>query len=149
MKTLAQSIRSIAVALTVGVAGLSAQSCAATNTFANASSHAVNASGEVLAAGADSVTGSVQVVSGAVAVPVWMSGAVINGSGELSKAVGKTAVKAGTATAHGAEKLWDFASGDPSQRPAMDQTHPVTPQPEKKSSAKAKDPSPAEALQRL
>lgn len=150
MKTLTQSIRTIAVALTFGTAGLSAQSCAAVGNFANASSHAVNASGEVLASGAASVAGSAQVGSAVVAVPVWMSGAAVNAGGALSSAVGDTAQKAGTAVSHGAEKLWDFASGDSAQRPAMDRTHPVVPPlTAPKPSAKAADPSPAEALRQM
>jgi hypothetical protein len=135
------SIRSLTLVLVLGATSLSAQSCAATNSFANASSHAINASGEVLAAGANSVAGSVQAGAAVVAVPVWMSGAVASGAGQLSTAVGDSALKGG-------DKLWDFASGDPAQRPALDRNHPVTP-PTSPAAAKPKDPSPAEALKRL
>ena len=150
MKTITQSIRTLAVALVFGAASLSAQSCAAVGNFANASSHAVNASGEVLASGAASVAGSAQVGSAVVAIPVWMSGAAVNASGAVSSAVGDTAQKAGTAVAHGAEKLWDFASGDATQRPALDRSHAVVPPAAgMKPSAKSADPSPAEALRRM
>ena len=147
MKTLSYSIRSLVLIFAVGSTALCAQSCAATGNFANASAHAVNASGEVLASGAASVAGSAQAASAVVAVPVWVAGSAVAGSGAVSTAVGETASKAGTAMTHGAGKLWDFASGDASERPTLDRARSVPPAPAP--TAKAKDPSPAEALKRL
>jgi hypothetical protein len=150
MKTLTQTFRYSGLVLLLGTVSLSAQSCAAVNTFGNASTHAVNASGEVLASGAASVKGSVEAASAVVAVPVWMSGAVVTAGGAVSSAVGDAASKGGESAMHGAEKLWDFSTGDASQRPMLDRDRgvPTAPAAIEKPSARAKDPSPAEALKR-
>lgn len=144
MKTLTQMVGSLALFLILGAASLSAQSCAVTRSLGNASTHAGNASGEVLAAGGASVVASAQVVSGAVAVPVWMGGNVVSASGEALQA-------GGSAVARGAEKLWDFASGDPAMRPTMQRERavPQVPAAPAKPVSKTKDPSPAEAAQRF
>jgi hypothetical protein len=150
MKTLTQTFRYSGLVLLLGTVGLSAQSCAAVNTLGNASTHAVNASGEGLASGAASVKGSVQAASAVVAVPVWMSGAVVTAGGAVSTAIGDAATKGGESAMHGSEKLWDFSTGDASQRPMLDRARgvPTPPTAAEKPSAKAKDPSPAEALKR-
>jgi hypothetical protein len=135
------SIRSLALALVLGATSLSAQSCAATNTLGQASRHAVNASGEALAAVGNSAAASLQVGAAVVAVPVWMSGAAVSGVGEVSRAAGEQTMKGGN-------QLWDFAAGDPAQRPALDRNHPVAPAPAA-AAPKPHDPSPAEALKRL
>lgn len=142
MKNIAPSLL---LALALGGTSLSAQSCAATRHFAAASTHAANASGEVLAAGAASAAGSVQSAAAVVAVPVWMSGAAVSGAGAVSTVIGDATASAGTALGRGGDKLWDFASGDPAKRPALDDTHPVMPA----ASNPARDPSPAEAFKRL
>ena len=144
MKTRTQIGGSIALFLIVGAASLSAQSCAVTRSLGNASTHAGKASGEMLASGGASVVASAQLVSGVVAVPVWMSGKVASASGEALQA-------GGSAVAQGAEKLWDFASGDPAMRPTMQRERAVPPVPAvpAKPVSKTKDPSPAEAAQRF
>ena len=151
MNTFTRSFRSIGLVLLLGTVGLSAQSCAAVNTLGNASGHALNASGELAASGAASVKGSVQAGSAIVAVPVWMSGAAVSGVGALSSALGESATKVGEKTIEGGDKLWDFAADDAAQRPAMERNRAVPPAPAAapaKTSGKAKDPSPAEALKR-
>lgn len=147
MKIITSTVRYSGLILALGTMSLSAQSCAAVNTLGNASTHAVNASGEALASGAASVKGSVQAASAVVAVPVWMSGAVVTAGGAVSNAVGEAASKGGEAAMQGAEKLWDFSTGDASQRPTLDHDRGVPPAPEKPS-AKTKDLTPAEALKR-
>jgi hypothetical protein len=145
MKTFTQSLGSLAVVLLFGTTALSAQSSATTTSFTNAGHHASAASGEASAASGAAVTGSAQAVAGVAAVPVWMSGVVVTGSGEVLKTVGNSAVQAGKSTVHGAEKMWDFASGDVASRPPMARERAVPPAPAVV--RKAKDPSPAEALQ--
>ncbi len=146
MKTL-RTLPLLILIFGVTASGVCAQSCAATDNFSAAGSHAVKASGEVLASGAASVAGSVQAGAAVVAVPVWMSGQVLHSAGALSTAIGKGADKAGAGMAHGGEQLWDFASGDPEHRPALDRGHAVVPSVSPRSAAK--DPSPAEAMKQM
>lgn len=144
MKKLLKLFGSFSVALALGVTALSAQSCAATNQFSKASTHAIAASGEVSAAVGHSAAGSVRVVSGVAAVPLWMSGAVAAGSGAVVSAVGESMGKGGETTMKGADEMWDFANGDPAKRPALNRGKGLPPR--KPASECPKDPSPAEAL---
>lgn len=137
----------------LGTVALSAQSCAVATHASNAVGHSVQASGEVVAASVESGAASVQLVSGVVAVPVMASGAVVKGSGAVLSALGGSADAAGTATMKGAEKIWDFASSDPAQRPSLAHEKAVPPSAmiPKTATAAAKphDPSPAEALKAM
>ena len=144
MKIFTQSLGSFAVVLLWGTTALSAQSHAAKTSAANATHHAAAASGEAFTASGDSVTASAGAVSSIAAVPVWMSGAALTGSGNLLAAVGGATVHAGVAVAHGAEKMWDFATGDPACRPALARERAVPPL--TMAGSKTKDCSPGEAM---
>lgn len=144
MKNLLKSIRSLALVLTLGTAALSAQSVAAAGHVSNAAVNSAAASGETLSAVGDSAAGSVKVVAGVAAVPVWMSGAVVASGGAVVSSVGTAGNQAGVAITKTAGKLWDFASGDPSQRPHLNRDRAVPPL--KKTEAKPADRSPAETL---
>jgi hypothetical protein len=145
MKNIIKSVVSLAVVLTWGTVALSAQSCAAVTHVSKAAGHSAAASGEIVAAGVESGAASVKVVSGVVAVPIFASGAVVASAGSLVASVGESAVAAGKTTAEGAEKLWDFATGDPAKRPAIDRTRAV-PMPKPTAPSNPVDPSPAAAM---
>lgn len=144
MKILLPSIGSLAVVLLFGTTAMSAQSCAATKSLVDAGHHAGVASGEASAAGGASITASAQSVAGVAAVPVWMSGAVVEGGGNVLSALGGSTAHAGAAATHGAKKMWDFATGDAASRPALARERAVPPLPVVV--RKPKDVSPAEAL---
>ncbi|HYP17830.1 MAG TPA: hypothetical protein VEQ65_11520 [Opitutus sp.] len=146
MKTHIKFMVTLAMVLGLGTVALSAQSCAAANHLSAAGRHSANASGELVAAGAESGAASVKVVSGVAAVPVFASGAIVASAGTVLNAVGESAVAAGTTTTQGAEKLWDFSTSDPTQRPALDRARAVPPARQTTVRHKAADPSPAEAL---
>ncbi len=142
------SIRLILIGLVLGSASLCA-SCAATKSFTAASRHAGQASGQLLTAGGNSVVGSLQAGSAVAAVPLWMGGAAVGGAGALSQAIGDGAARTGEATMKGGDKLWDFGSGDPAERPALDRTRALPPAALPPSVPPRKDPSPAEAMNRM
>ncbi len=150
MKTRKNSLISIATLFVLGTVALSAQSCAAVNHASNAVGHSVQASGEVVAASVESGAASVQLASGVVAVPVMASGAVVKGTGALLSGIGGSADAAGTATMKGGQKIWDFATSDPAQRPSLAREKAVPaglpPKAATASLTRPVDPSPAEAL---
>ncbi len=146
MKNIIKSVTSVAMVLGLGTVALSAQSCAAVTHVSNAAGHSAAASGEVVAAGVESGAAAVKVVSGVAAVPVFVSGAVVASAGTVVASVGESAVAAGTTTTQGAGKLWDFATDDPAQRPALERTRAMPP-PKAPATKKPTDPSPAEAMQ--
>ena len=143
MKTNSTLLLALVVALTP-MAAL-AQSASASTNLGNSVSHSAAASREILLAGSNAVAGSVKLTSGALAVPVWMSGAVVTGSGAIVTGVGDALTHGGTATSKAADKMWDAATGDPDQRPALNREIAL-PKPQK-TAARPKDPSPADALQ--
>jgi hypothetical protein len=144
MKNHLRTVLSIAMALGFGAVALSAQSCAAVNHASNAVQLSGEAVSESVAAGGESVVGSVKVASAVAAVPVWMGSQVIAGSGAVIEKVGESAADVGAAGAHGAEKMWDFATSDPAKRPPLSRDVGL---PSKKDVApKPHDPSPAEAI---
>lgn len=145
MKNIIKSVTTVAMVLGLGTVALSAQSCAAVAHVSNAAGHSAAASGEVVAAGVESGAAAIKVVSGVAAVPVFASGAVVASAGAVVASVGESAMAAGTTTAEGAGKLWDFATDDPAQRPALDRTRAV-PAPKIPETKKPADPSPAEAM---
>jgi len=125
---------------------LSAQSCAAAGHASNAVTLSAAGSGEASAAAVDSARGSLKVVAGIVAVPVWLSGSAVTGSSALVAGVGAVSAEVGSDLTTGGKELWDFATGDPARRPALNRERSVPPPPLKKTPAKPADPSPAEAL---
>lgn len=135
MKTNSTLLFALVVALTP-MAAL-AQSASASTNLGNSVSHSAAASREILLAGSNAVAGSVKLTAGAFAVPVWMSGAVVTG-------VGDALTHGGTAASTAADKMWDAATGDPDQRPALNREIAL-PKPQK-TAARPKDPSPADAL---
>lgn len=142
MKTRKNSLVSYTALFALAAAGLSAQSCAVATHASNAVAYSAQASGEAVVA-------SGQLASGVVAVPVMASGAIVKGSGAVLSAIGDSTDAAGTAAINGGEKLWDFASSDPAQRPSLarDKAVPVAPKPPiTAAAAKPADPSPAEVL---
>ena len=138
MKT--TTLLSLAVAVALTPLAALAQSTAASAHAANSLKHSAAASREALLAGGHSVAGSVRLVSGVAAVPVWMSGAVVNG-------IGTALTESGKATTEAADKMWDAAHGDPAKRPALDREIGL-PKPTKTAATTPRDPSPAEALKR-
>jgi hypothetical protein len=149
MKTSLKSISSLVIALGFGAAVLSAQSTAASTHASNAVTLSGAASQETAAAAADSAAGAVRVGSAALAVPVWMSGAAVTGSGAVIASAGSTVASAGAAQTKAAERLWDFSTSDPQQRPALNRQRSV-PAPAKPAVVTpAVDPTPAEAARKL
>lgn len=144
MKTPLKLIARFAVVLVFGTTALSAQSCAAAGHVSNAVTLSGRASGEALSAVGDSAKGSLKVASGIVAVPVMLSGVAVGGSGALVAGVGVVSAEVGRSVANDGKKLWDFASGEPDKRPALNRERSVPPL--KKVPATPVDPSPAEAL---
>ena len=144
MKTFTPSLGFLAVVLLFGTTALSAQSSAVTTSLAKAGRHLGTASGEAFTASGASVAASGQVVSGIAAVPVWMSGGVVKGSGHVLTALGEGTTQTGAAIGRGADKLWDFSTGDAASRPPMARERAVPPAPG--IVRKPKDPSPAEAM---
>ncbi len=154
MKTSLKSVFSLALVLIFGAVALSAQSCAAVDHVSKAATHSGAASGEASAAVVDSGAASGKVVTTVAAVPLWMSGAAVQGSGTVVNAVGTASAQAGAAIVKGAEKMWDTSTGDPAQRPALNRSVGLpaakpaaapapTPAP---APAAHRDPSPADAL---
>jgi hypothetical protein len=140
MKT--TTLLSCAVAIALMPLAVFAQSTAVSNNLANSAAHSAAASQEVLLAGGHAIVGSVRLASGVLAVPVWMSGAVVNGVGESLALSGKAAGQT-------AEKMWDAATGDPAERPALNREVGL-PKPQKTAAnSRAKDPSPAEVLKTI
>lgn len=146
MKTSAKSIFSLGVALALGATALCAQSCAAVDHASQSAALSVAASGEASAAAGTASVETLKTAGRIAAVPLWMSGAVANGSGTVLGSVGDSTARAGAAVMKGAESVWDPASGDPACRPALDRHVGVPPAPPPPPPAKPKDPSPAEAL---
>ncbi len=147
MKTNSTLLLALVVALTP--LAVFAQSNAVSNNVANSVAHSAAASQEVLLAGGHAVVGSVRLASGVLAVPVWMSGAVSAGSGAIVTGVGDSLAQSGKAAGQTAEKMWDAATGDPAERPALNREVGL-PKPQKTAAnSRAKDPSPAEVLKTI
>ena len=147
MKT--TTLLSCAVAIALMPLAVFAQSNAVSNNLANSAAHSAAASQEVLLAGGHAVVGSVRLSSGVLAVPVWMSGAVSTGSGAVVTGVGDSLTQSGKAAGQAAEKMWDAATGDPAERPALNREVGL-PKPQKTAAnSRAKDPSPAEVLKTI
>ena len=105
---------------------------------ASASGQAVNASGHLAA-------GSTQAVSAVAAVPVRAGASALATTGASVAGVGASSAAAGAALGRGAQALWDFASGDPACRPALDRARSVPPAKAAPPVAR-RDPPPSEAL---
>jgi hypothetical protein len=140
MKTPHHPVTSLVFAASVIAVGLSTQSCAAAEHLSRAAEHSVNASGEALGASGEVASAAVKAASGIVAIPVYGSAAVLGGAGTLATASGEALSSAGNATVHGADSLWDFATGAPAQRPPLDREHALPPA---KPNARVPAPDPA------
>jgi hypothetical protein len=144
MKNSIKYLGSFTLALTLGAAALSAQSCAAAGHVSNAVTLSAAASGETLAAVGDSAASGVKVVAGVAAVPIWLSGAALTSGGAIVASGAAVSAEVGAGTVKGADQLWDFATGKPEQRPHVNRERAVPPL--KKTDAKPMDPAPATML---
>mgnify|MGYP001582678428 CR=1 FL=1 len=131
------ALLALAAIVTCTTSSAHAQSKAVSADAANSVKHSAAIPRHLLHAGGHSLAGSVRLVSGVIAVPVWMSGGVSTGVGTSLKQSGKTAGRTAT-------NLWDAATGDPAQRPALDRKIGLPKL--KKPAGRPKDPSPADAL---
>lgn len=127
----------------LGALALSTKAFAETNAVDRALIQSGRASGEVVRAVGDSGSASVAIGSGIVAVPVWVSGQAVRGSGEVLTAVGGVSREAGKAAVDDAGKLWDFSTGPVAERPPLAREKAV---PARKAAARLADPSPAQAM---
>jgi hypothetical protein len=120
---------SLLVAVSIGAVGLSAQSCAAPNHVSTAAAHSAEASRELGKAGLQSGAATVKVAAGVVAVPVMLSGVSGAAVGSSVSALGDSTTTAGEDTRRAGEKIWDFANGNPDERPPLDRKRsiPATP----------------------
>jgi hypothetical protein len=144
MKNTSLQLASIAIALSLGALNASAQSPAPVIHASRSAVYSGAASGEASAAAAASAESTARAATGVIAVPLWASGAIVQGSGTVVKAAGAASVEIGQATAQGANEIWDFAAGDSTARPPLNRSLGVpAPKP-----AAPKDPTPAEALRR-
>jgi hypothetical protein len=144
MKTPTKTLVSFAMVLSWGTLALSAQSTAAPSHVSAAFGHSAAASKEIVKAVGHSGAASVNVVSGIVAMPVFVSGAVMGATGFIVSVVGESAAAAGKTTTEAAEALWDSSTGDPAKRPPLNRDRAV---PAKKiTSAKPIDPAPGAML---
>lgn len=159
MKNNLKLIPAFAMVALFGTVALSAQSCAAVNHVSNAAVASGTASKEMVAATAESAKGAVKLASGVAAVPVWMSGAVVQSGGKVLMAIGDASAQGGATATNGAGKMWDFATSDDSARPALDREAamppvkaapaalaPASTMAPTNAAAPAGDPSPVEAL---
>ncbi|MBI3884550.1 MAG: hypothetical protein HY302_02290 [Opitutae bacterium] len=148
MKT--TTLLSLAAAVALTPLAVFAQSAAASTNLANSAAHSAAASQEILLAGGHAVAGSVRLASGVLAVPVWMSGAVATGSGAALAGVGDSLVHSGKAAGQTAQKMWDAATGDPAERPALNREVGLPkPRPTAAAASRSRDPAPAEVLKTI
>ena len=116
-----------ALGLILGIGAVTSQSCAAAGHLSQAVVLSGNASGESVRAVGVSAQGSVQVLSGVAAIPVFLSGAALAGSGNLVASVALASAEMGAELSRGGKAMWDFATSDPAARPALDRQRSVPP----------------------
>ncbi len=138
---------SFASAFLLGASALFGQSCAAVAPLNQASANAGASIAHGSMAAGNSVVAAGKITSGVVAVPLWMSGAVAVGSGKAVAAIGDSTAHSGEAATEGANRLWDFSSGEATQRPALDRTRGVPPV--VRAEPRAPDPAPADMKSKL
>jgi hypothetical protein len=114
-----------ALLLLLGIGAFSSQSCVAAGHISQAVVLSGNASVESVRAVGESAQGSV--VSGFTAIPVYLSGAVLAGSGNLVASAALASAEMGAELSRGGKALWDFATSDPAVRPALDRQRSVPP----------------------
>lgn len=119
----------VASLLALAASPLAAQSTGFSQNIAGSVAHSGAASEQVMLGSGEAIAAGTRVVAGVGAVAFWTGGSVAQGSGALSTALGEAGTAAGTAVTKGGTQLWDFASGDPAQRPALDRTRSVPPAP--------------------
>lgn len=149
MKILPASLLAASL-LALATSPLAAQSTAFSQNVAGSVAHSGAASEQAMLGSGEAITAGTRVVAGVGAVAFWTGGSVAQGSGAVSTALGEASTAAGTAVTKGGTQLWDFASGDPAQRPALNRTRSVPPAPATTAcptaskQVVARDPSPAE-----
>lgn len=97
--------------------------------LSRAAALSANASGQAVAASGEIAVAAVKTTAGAAALAFWTGGSTVAGAGHVVKAVGDSTAKTSTAVTHGADHLWDFASGDPARRPTANRERSVPPLP--------------------
>ncbi len=148
MKILPASLFAVSL-LALAASPLAAQSTGFSQNIANSAAHSGAASEHVMLGSGEAIAAGSRVVAGAGAVAFWTAGSVAQGSGAVSTALGEAGTATGSAVAKGGTQLWDFASGDPARRPALDRTRSVPPAPAAvcppaPRKTVTRDPSPAE-----
>jgi hypothetical protein len=134
-----------ALLLLLGIGAFSSQSCVAAGHISQAVVLSGNASAESVRAVGESAQGSVQVVSGFSAIPVYLSGAVLAGSGNLVASAALASAEMGAELSRGGKALWDFATSDPAARPALDRQRSVPPL-KNQAAPRPSDPPPGVAM---
>ena len=138
MKNIPRSL--FGIALLLGAVPLSAHTGGISQNVSQAANLSAAASGQAVAASGELGVAAAKAVAGTAALAFWTGGSTVSAAGTVVAAVGESTAAAGNTLARGGEKLWDFASGDPQKRPALDRTRSVPPL---RPTAR-KDPSPAE-----
>ena len=144
MKTSLFNVPRVVLVIGIGTGALLTQSCAAATHASRAIALSGEASGEAFQASGDVAMGSLRVATGIVAVPVFVSAGIFGVSGAIVSSAGALSAEAASDLARGSDQMWDFATGNPAQRPKLDREKAVPPltQP----AAKPRDRSPAEML---
>ena len=144
MKTSLLNVPRVVLIFGIGAGALLSQSCAAATHASRAVALSGEASGEAFQASGDAALGSVRVASGIVAVPVLATAGMFGASGAIISSTGALSMEAASNLARGSDQLWDFATGNPAQRPKLDREKAVPAL--KQPAAKPRDRSPAEML---
>jgi hypothetical protein len=143
MKTIPHSV--LVLLLAAGAMPLSAHPGGVSQNVSNAATLSSAASAQAIAASGELGVAAAKTVSGAAALAFWTGGSAVATTGTVVAAVGESTAKAGTTVMQGGDRLWDFASGDPAKRPALDRTRSVPPLAPVRPTTK-KDPPPAEMM---
>lgn len=149
MKTIPTALL-VASLVPLAAAPAYAQSAGFSQNVAGAAAHSGAASHQALLGSGQALTAGAQAVAGVGAVAFWTGGSVAQSSGAASTALGEVGTAVGSSVSKGGGELWDFASGDPARRPALDRTRSVPPLPSsaacpaKPKQTVSRDPSPAE-----
>lgn len=142
MKTFPTRILSLSAALALTGTPLLAHSGAVSQHVSNAATHSAAASGQAIAGSGEVAVAALKTTSGAAAIAFWTAGTAVSGAGTVVGAIGNSTAHAGGTVAQGAEKMWDFASGDPARRPTVNRERSVPPLKQ----TVRRDPPPSEML---
>ena len=135
----------VLLTLALGALPLSAQSAGLSQNVSNAVTLSGGASAQAVAASGELGVAAARTVAGTAALAFWTGGGTVSAAGNVVAAAGASTAATGQTLARGGEALWDFASGDPAKRPALDRTRSVPPAAPVRPAAR-KDPSPAEVM---